>query len=553
MTLFASRTNSRSRHAVHRGAPHATRSAAHHAAHHASPHAASHAAHHAAPHAAPHATHCAARRSAHHARPLLSLGAVPLVLSLVLLLSCATNPVTGKRQLMLVSEAQEDQIGAQSDTQIVAQYGVVQDPGLASYIEQLGNRLVTVSHRPDLKFHFRLLDDPTVNAFALPGGYVYITRGILAYLPAEAALAGVMGHEIGHVAARHGAQQMTQQQLIGLGLGLGAALNKTFAQYSGIAGQAAQLLMLKYSRDDERQADQLGVEYATKIHYDTQEMANFFQTLERLTADAGRLPAWQSTHPDPGERYVTVGQLTRQWQGQVGAASYLQQRDTYVGRLEGIVFGSNPRGGYVKDGVFLHPDLALQFPVPPGWAVANAASQVALTSKDGEAMVLFGMEQSQTDPAAAADAFARGQGIQISERTALRIHELAAVRLAGSVTTDQGDLGLVSTFIKYDGRVYAFHGLTALNAMASMRPTLVAPANGFGPLTDRAALGIQPTLLHVVESPKAAPFREAVSGFPIPDGAGIDLAGLALVNGMGLDTPVAKGQLLKVLRRRSAS
>ena len=190
-----------------------------------------------------------------------------IALSLLFILSCAVNPVTGKREFMLLSEADEIKLGQQSDPSIVQMYGVYDDEKMQKYLDDLGSKMVAVSHRSNLKFDFKLMDSPVINAFAVPGGYVYITRGIMAYMNSEAELAGVVGHEIGHVTARHSAKQYSNAQVAQLGLGLGSVLAPEFAGYAGLAAQGIGLLFLRFSRDHERQSDDLGVEYATKVGY----------------------------------------------------------------------------------------------------------------------------------------------------------------------------------------------------------------------------------------------------------------------------------------------
>jgi len=173
--------------------------------------------------------------------------------------SCAANPVTGRHELMLISEPDEIRLGQRTDAQIAQAYGLYDDPKLGAYIADLGRRLAKVSHRSRLPFEFKVLDSPVVNAFAVPGGYVYLTRGILSHCKSEAKLAGVIGHEIGHVGARHSAQQYTRAQLAQLELGLGAILSEDFGQLAGLAQFGVSTLFLKFSRDKERQADNLGV------------------------------------------------------------------------------------------------------------------------------------------------------------------------------------------------------------------------------------------------------------------------------------------------------
>ena len=181
-------------------------------------------------------------------RARLALFLLGLAILSALIVSCATNPATGKREFSLVSADQEAAIGKEGFPATVAEYGLYDDPSLAAYVDSIGQRLAKSSELPNLSWHFTVLDDPVVNAFAMPGGYIYITRGILAHLGSEAQLAGVLGHEIGHVTARHSARQITQQQLAGLGLGLASAFSESFRQYSGAAQQALGLIMLKIGR-----------------------------------------------------------------------------------------------------------------------------------------------------------------------------------------------------------------------------------------------------------------------------------------------------------------
>jgi len=217
--------------------------------------------------------------------------------------SCAINPATGKRELSFLSYEKEIRLGVEADKGIIEQYGLYGDSEVREYVNQLGQKIVKVSHRSDLTFHFRILDSSVINAFALPGGFVYITRGILAYMNSEAELAGIIGHEIGHITARHSAKQYTRAQLAQVGLGLGMVFSEQFRRFSDVAELGTGLLFLRFSRDQERQSDQLGVEYATKVGYDAANLSHFFGTLNRLQELSGQeLPGWFSTHPNPEGR-----------------------------------------------------------------------------------------------------------------------------------------------------------------------------------------------------------------------------------------------------------
>src|SRR5438128_1273968 len=228
---------------------------------------------------------------------------------------CARNPVTGRREIVLVSESQEIAMGQQSDPQVREEYGTVDNAALQAYVQAMGRKLVAVSHRPNLEWHFTVVDSPVVNAFAVPGGYVYMTRGILAYLGNEAELAGVMGHEIGHVTARHSVRQITRQELAQVGLGVGSVLSPALGRLGDLAGSGLGLVFLRFSRDDEREANRLGVEYAARAAYDPRQVSNFFDVLGRMSAanDRQTIPGWLSTHPDPPQRVQTTRMLAEEW------------------------------------------------------------------------------------------------------------------------------------------------------------------------------------------------------------------------------------------------
>ena len=201
---------------------------------------------------------------------------------LLFLAACTMNPATGERQLTLMSESQEIAMGAQTHPEVLNAFGAYDDPELQRFIQELGTRIAANSERPNLDWTFTVLDDPVVNAMALPGGFIYVNRGILAHFNSEAELASVIGHEIGHVTAKHSVEQMSRAQLAQIGLGVAAVASEDFRRYAGLASQGIQVLFLKFGRDDENQSDELGLRYMTKAGYDPHEMPKVFATLDRV-------------------------------------------------------------------------------------------------------------------------------------------------------------------------------------------------------------------------------------------------------------------------------
>ena len=223
---------------------------------------------------------------------------IKLLGALAVLAACAVNPATGEREFSLVSEGQEIELGRQADPEVAAQFGIVDDAGLQSYVSGIGMRIARDSERPNLPWSFKVVDDPIVNAFALPGGFIYVSRGILAHFDSEAELAGVLGHEVGHVTARHSASQMSRQQLQQIGLGVGMIFSETVREYGQLAMVGLQLMNLKYSRGDESESDELGLEYIGRQGYDPEAMIGVFQMLASVSGSGdGRVPEWQLTHP----------------------------------------------------------------------------------------------------------------------------------------------------------------------------------------------------------------------------------------------------------------
>ncbi|HMO40784.1 MAG TPA: M48 family metalloprotease [Saprospiraceae bacterium] len=465
---------------------------------------------------------------------------------LLALSSCAVNPVTGKKELMLLSKDQEVAMGIQYNPEIIAAFGSYNDEALQNFITQKGTEMARVSHRPELDYKFQILDSPVVNAFAVPGGYVYFTRGILAHFNNEAEFAGVLGHEIGHITARHSARQYSSQILMQGALLLGVVVSNDFAQYADVASQGLGLLMLKFGRDHETQSDQLGVEYSTKIGYDAREMANFFNTIRRLSGDGGSVPTFLSTHPDPTDRNQKVYQLANKWQQKQPSAQFKVNRETYLRMIDGLVYGEDPRQGYLDNWTFYHPELKFQFPVPRDWQYENTPAQVQMAPRDGKALLLLTIapHRSLTD---AANAIAQDTSRRVQNRQNTTVNGLPATVLLTDQRTQDGNTvrGLIY-LIQYNDLIYKMKGLSYANDFNAWRNIFENSMSNFRPLTDSARLNAAPERIRIKTVERDATLEQTLRGFGMPDNR---LDELAILNGMERNTPVAKGMLIKVVGR----
>jgi len=468
------------------------------------------------------------------------LSGVTALAGMMLAASCASNPVTGKSELALVSELHEIALGRQGAADVTSTVGLYPDIGLQAYVNRIGQGLAARTERPQLAWEYHVLEDAAVNAFALPGGFIFVTRGLLTHITNEAELASVLGHESGHVAARHSVQQISRQQIASIGLGLGSVLSPVAARYGQVAGAGLGLLFLKYSRNDETQADQLGFRYAFADGYDTRQMISLFEMLQRdeQLSGGGRLPEWQATHPDPGNRIKDVqGLIAASTQGfsakNVGGDQYLQ-------RIDGMVYGENPRAGFFQGAVFLHPDLKFLFQFPDGWRTLNESDAVTGVSAARDALIE--LRAAQGNAADAAKNFFGHQRLQAGVVTQGTIHGNRAVSGEFTAQSDQGgSVQGIATFIEYGSGTWQITAYSAAGRFASYSSIFQRSINSFDRLTDPSALAVQPMHIRVDKAPRAMSLQQFNAQLP----SSISLAELAMINGVEESAQLRSGQLIK--------
>ncbi len=469
-----------------------------------------------------------------------------LVLLAAAAAACAVNPVTGQRELMLYSESQEIELGKQTDAEVAATYGIYDDPALQSYVSKLGLALAAKGQRPGLPWRFTVVDSPVVNAFAVPGGAIYVTRGILALMSSEAELAAVLGHEIGHVNARHSMSQMSKQQVAQVGLAVGSVVSKTFAKYAGLAGTGLQVLFLKYSRDDENQSDALGIEYARAAGYDPAEMAVTFSGLQKMGDLSGgsSLPGFLSTHPLTADRIAHVKTLL-----QPGDTALARRPDAYLQAVNNIVVGEDPRQGYVENGIFTHPGLRFQFVVPSGWKVENMPSRVTLIAPDGTAGVV--LQGAQT--ADSAEEFAKKQSAEITKSGGTLLNEnrttingLACYEQSYTITQENASPVRMSlSCLKKGDRVYAFQAMSPADGYAKYERTFRDVVGSFRDVTDASKLDRAPQRLALVKANGSDTLQAILKKSGLSEKAWPQWA---VMNGMDLTAVPPAGKLVKTVR-----
>lgn len=472
--------------------------------------------------------------------------------SLLISNSCAVNPVTGKKQIVLMSESQEIAMGAAADPEILAQYGRYEDKILQDFITQKGNEMAAISHRPDLKYEFKIVDSEVLNAFAVPGGYVYFTRGIMAHFNNEAEFAGVLGHEIGHITARHSVSQQSKAILGQVGLIGSMILVPQVAEFAEPLSEGLGLLFLKFGRDAERQSDELGVEYSSKIGYDAKEMAGFFNTLERQSSgsESEELPDFLSTHPNPGDRNMAVSKLSDEWKKKLNLIDPKVSRESYLKKIEGLIYGEDPKQGFLENDVFYHPVLKFQLNTPKGWNYQNKPQELEFAPKDGKAIIIMTLIPGKSLEEAASNVVEKNN-LQVLESNQITVNGLNALSILADVKVEQQKqqqqaptVRTLSYLIQYNDNIYHILGASSVTDFNSYSENFLQTMKNFKELKDASKLNKQPERIRIKPVKQSGTLKQALNSYNMPEKKQEEIS---LLNGMLLTDKVLAGSLIKIL------
>ena len=469
------------------------------------------------------------------------------IVAVALVAACATNPATGKRQINLMSEAQEISAGQEADAQVKKEMGVYNDANLQTYVSGIGMRLAMVSERPTLPWHYTVVDSPVVNAFALPGGYIYITRGILPFLNDEAQLAGVLGHETGHVTARHAAQQYTRAVggtigLVALGIFVPGA-----QQFGGLAQQGLGVLFLKFSREFELQADQLGVRYASRANWDPAGVPDMLATLGRLDEASGQtkgIPNWLETHPEPLARVKEIQPQVQQLSA--GRTDFVRNQDALYRAIDGIIYGDNPEQGIVRGTAFIHPPLRFRIDFPRGWDIQNSPEQVVAKAPGAEVYML--LEQVEMPRGNGIENIARSSmenaGFRIQSGSRQQINGLDAfIGLYQGSLEGLGNVTMRAAHVVHNGNVYLVAGFSAPNIFGPLDDAILSSIRSFKPISAAEAEAVHPNRVDIYV------VRQGDSWQSISERSGgvIKPSTLAIMNGAEPNSQPTVGKRIKIV------
>lgn len=462
---------------------------------------------------------------------------------------CALNPVTGGRDFVLMSEQQEIQLGAQAHQDVLKEYAALNAPALQAYVNEVGQRLAKQSHRPNLNWHFTVVDSPDVNAFALPGGYVYITRGLMAYLNSEAELAGVIGHEIGHVTARHGVRQQSASTAVGLGAVLGSILVPGLNNQAGasLLQTLAQAWTAGYGREHELESDRLGAEYLAKAAYDPQAMIDVIGVLknqELFAAEQARRDGRQprtyhgtfDTHPSNDARLKQVVGEANQYT----VAIPREGRSEYLQKMAGVTFGDSPEQGLIRNNMLLHEKLGLAIQFPPGWRVQNRPDRVTALSPQGDALVELLQGPKHDRPLETLQ-----KGVKLDVGARYDSGKLSGYPAAFAAGAQQGK-PVVAAAVVFNGTQYLIAGMAKDKAVYEReRNALRSAINSFRAITPAERQAARPYVLQLITAQPGMTMASLAQQSPLDADAESQLR---LINALYPSGEPKPGQRLKIVQ-----
>jgi predicted Zn-dependent protease len=490
----------------------------------------------------------AVRRSTLATAVLLAAGA------LAALTGCATNPATGGTDVVTMSEAQEIELGRKMHPQVLQQYGRFDDEALQQYVNDVGQRVAAKSHRPTLQYTFTVVDSDEVNAFALPGGFVYLTRGIMSYLNSEAELAAVLGHEIGHVTARHSVRQQAGATAAGVGAAVVGILTGS-SDLMNVAGMAGSALISGYGRDMELEADRLGAEYLNRIGYEPESMIDVVRLLknqEMLELQMARQENRKArvyhglfaSHPDNDTRLQEVVKAADKVQN---SEDRPPNRDLYLSRINGLPMGDSRAQGVVRGSRFYHADLGVTLAFPTGWVVDNQRSQVLAHSaaKDG-----FIKVSAQAPPAGMKPKEFLGRMLKGASTTSdqpLKLNGLeghqAVIRSTSLPWGTQGPMTVAVVY--FNNLAYIFEGASRQAAgMSTFEPVFLSTVKTFRRLRDNEFTAAEPDRLRVIQAGASTRIAQLAQKSPIKK---YPAERLRLLNDLYPDKEPTPGQKLKIV------
>ncbi len=479
-----------------------------------------------------------------------------LILSLILinLSGCAVNPATGEQDLVLMSEQSEIALGRKTNKEVLQQYIVYDDPELQAYVNEVGQALAMNSHRNNLIYRFTVLDSRDVNAFALPGGYIFITRGLMAYLNSEAELAAVLGHEIGHVTARHSVRQYSATQLTSIGTVLASifipGMNQASNQLMQVMGTA---FLRGYGREHELEADQLGAEYLARTNYDTESMLDVIQVLKdqetfetQRAKSEGREPRIYhglfSTHPDHDTRLQEIvayaSKYQSQTEGRKGEAEYLN-------KIDGLIFGDSPQQGITRGNNFYHESLGISITFPKRWNVTNLPDKLVINAPLGAATQQILLDDINKKISPKAFMIQRLGLDNLTNDQPLTINGLEAHTGIATINTGNGRRSARFTVIYFNNQAYILVGVSKdPGSMSHYDAAFMEMARSFHQLTEDERLLAQPLRLKIIESTDETNFKSLAEQSPLEQ---YQEEKLRLLNGLYPQGKANSKSLLKII------